>query len=571
MALTICGSNFYYPCMQKIISAAEMRIIDSRTTELLKLPSLLLMESAAAGALRLLTLHLSNLSKRRILIICGRGNNGGDGAALARLLWIAGAFVELLLIGKVDESKGDAQTNFEIVKKLATTSDQSKILYKEFSTESEWEEISKHLTGYDAIVDAIFGTGLSRPVEGVHRRVIEYILDCRNKREANSKHPLILSLDLPSGLDADKGEPIGPAIHADFTVTFTAPKPANVLPPASHLGGKLTVIDIGSPKELIDASSSELFLVERKDVQSWLRRTRYIPGSYKNSHGHAMIIAGSRNLSGAALLCGRAAMRSGAGLVTIATPHSAIQSITTRALQEIMTASLEETEEGAVSEEAFDQVSRLAERATVFAIGPGLTSQHESTRRLVRKVVENRSVPVVIDADGLNALAPWPSDLCGSKESPIILTPHQGEMLRLLGTKDKELLADRVKSVQEFAQRYHVILVLKGTCTLIAAPDGKVFINPTGNPGLGTAGTGDTLTGIITGFIAQAFALLKDKADALLATIAAVYVGGLAGDIAASRRGMRSMIASDISEHLADALIELDREGEIPQIRREET
>jgi NAD(P)H-hydrate epimerase len=270
-------------------------------------------------------------------------------------------------------------------------------------------------------------------------------------------------------------------------------------------------------------------------------------------------------MTGAAVLCGKAAMRSGAGLVTIATAATVQPSVAARVMPEIMTATLPETASGAVSFEALEQVLKLAERASVVAIGPGLSKEDEGTRRFVRTLVERRTTPLVIDADGLNALAPWPESLRGSARLPIILTPHQGEMLRLMGKGDApEALSDRVQAARDFATAHELTLVLKGTRTIIAAADGRVFINPTGNAGLGTAGAGDTLTGIITGFIAQAYATLKDEGDALLATIAAVYVGGMAGDIAANERGMRTLVASDISESLDAAICALDAEGERP-------
>jgi NAD(P)H-hydrate epimerase len=428
---------------------------------------------------------------------------------------------------------------------------------------ADWEEIAAH--SYDLIVDALFGTGLARPLEGVHRQVIEHIALLRRARaRALAHHPLIVSLDVPSGLNADSATPVGEAVSADLTVTFTAPKAANVLPPASDYNGELVVANIGSPPVLLEAAESQLFLTEAGDARAWLIETRYLPGSYKNTHGHALIIAGSRDMTGAAVLCGKAAMRAGAGLVTIATSATAQPAVAARAMPEIMTASLPETTAGAISDEAIGQVLKLAERASVVAIGPGLSYEDESTRSFVREVVERRTTPLLIDADGLNALAPWPVGLRGSREFPIILTPHPGEMLRLMGTDDKQALADRVQAAREFSTAHELILVLKGARTLIAAPDGRVFVNPTGNAGLGTAGAGDTLTGIITGFLAQAFSALKDDADALSAAIAAVYVGGLAGDIAAKKRGMRSLVASDISESLSEAVCALDSTGELP-------
>jgi NAD(P)H-hydrate epimerase len=268
-------------------------------------------------------------------------------------------------------------------------------------------------------------------------------------------------------------------------------------------------------------------------------------------------------MTGAAVLCANAAMRAGAGLVTLATPESAHGPVAARLMPEVMTEALPETAAGAVSLEAVERVLELQERASVIAIGPGLTVTDEETRRFVRMIVERRTVPLILDADGLNALAPWPEELRGTMERPLILTPHPGEMLRLLG-KERGGSSDRVVAAREFATAHSLILVLKGTRTLIASPEGRVHINPTGNAGLGTAGAGDTLTGIITGFNAQAFSTLKDEADALEATVAAVYVGGMAGDLAARAGGMRSLTASDIREHLGAAFRALDSEGERP-------
>jgi NAD(P)H-hydrate epimerase len=255
-------------------------------------------------------------------------------------------------------------------------------------------------------------------------------------------------------------------------------------------------------------------------------------------------------------------MRSGAGLVTIATPASAQVSVASSAKPEVITTALTETDRGAVSDEAAAHFLTLAEKTTVVAVGPGLTSDDERTRRFVRTIVERRTTPCVIDADGLNSLAPWPATLKGSDQHPLILTPHPGEMLRLIGAEDKSALDDRVAAARDFATAHHVILVLKGSRPLVAAPDGRVFINPTGNAGLGTAGAGDTLTGLISGFLAQAYGTLKDRADAITTTVAALYIGGLAGDFAAQKLGMRTMLASDIREHLSDAIRSLDPLGE---------
>ena len=548
-----------------------MREIDRLTIARFSTPAMLLMEEAAGAAARAIAASFpEGLQGKRALVLCGRGNNGGDGAALARQLWLAGTRAEVVLFGRVEETANEARANFEIARKLSsfeagTHTQPPPLAFVECLGQAQWEEIASAHHGYDLIVDALFGTGLTRPLEGLFLKVLEHLALLRRARErSHVPHPLIVSLDIPSGIDADNATPIGEAVRADLCVTFTAPKPANVLPPASLYGERLVVANIGSPPALLEATTSELFLLEASDAREWLIKTRYTHGSYKNTHGHALIIAGSRGMTGAAALCGKSAMRAGAGLVTIATAASAQATLAARSIPEIMTAALAETQQGAISLEAIEQALLLAARANVVAVGPGLSSTDEGTRRFVREVVERRTTPVVIDADGLNALAPWPESLRGSKEHPLVLTPHQGEMLRLIGTDDKEALADRSRVAREFASKHELILVLKGTRTLVASPKGSVFINPTGNAGLGTAGAGDTLTGIITGFLAQAYATLQMEADALEAILAAVYTGGLAGDIAAQKHGMRSLVASDISEHLGAAICVLDPLGEQP-------
>lgn len=503
------------------------------------------MESASAACLEALRARLdSQLSGLRVLVLCGKGNNGGDGAGLARLLVAEGAECTVVLFGKVADTRGDARTNFERLTGL------ERLTLIESADNSDWNDSSR----FNVIVDALFGTGLTRPLEGVHLKVIEHL--------SRIQDALILSIDIPSGLNADLANPIGSAVKADLTVTFTAPKPANVLPPACDFGGQLTVADIGSPRSLIDEMKPWLFLVEEDDARQWLISTRYVRGSYKNTHGNVFIVAGSRGYSGAAALCGNAAMRSGAGLVTVATPVSAQPLVAAGSMPEVMTSPLAETDRGAVSDDAIDHFLKLAgKKATVVAVGPGLTADDERTRRFVRGIVERRSKPCVIDADGLNCLAPWPDELSGNSEHPLVLTPHPGEMLKLTG---KTELGDPVETAREFATAHQVIVMLKGARSIVAAPDGRVFVNPTGNPGLGTAGSGDTLAGLISGFLAQAYATLKDKADPLAAVIAALYVGGLAGDLAAEMFGMRTMVASDIRDHFTSAVRYLDPEGEQP-------
>lgn len=564
--------------MQPVISSSQMRDIDRLTTQRYGVASLELMENAASAAARfIIDSCLHKTEGKSALVFCGKGNNGGDGAAVARLLATAGVLVDVVLVGKVEETGGDARINFDRLRRWKKESDlrESKeaaapaagtVNFFECESESEWEQLLATVLNapHDVVVDAVFGTGLTRPVEGLHREVVRYLNGLPDARDL-SPHgsSRIVSIDIPSGLNADSENLIGEAVRADATVTMTAPKRANVLPPASAYNGKLLVAGIGSPDELIAEAKTDLFVTEAGDVRKWLRQTRYTADSYKKTHGHALVIAGSRGFTGAAALCGNAAMRAGAGLVTVATPDSAQPLVASQVMPEIMTTSLAETDRGAVSDQALDYALKFAERAEVIAVGPGLSSEDDRTRTFVRRIVEQRKTPIVIDADGLNCLAPWPDNMRGSDDFPIVLTPHPGEMKRLLGS-DNSSLDDRVEIAREFATTSKVIVVLKGSRTIIAAPDGRVVVNPTGNAGLGTAGSGDTLTGVITGFLAQAYGTLRKEADAFDTVAAAVYVSGLAGDCAARKLGMRAMVASDIREHLSEAICSLDPIGEAP-------
>ncbi|MCB1023032.1 MAG: NAD(P)H-hydrate dehydratase [Acidobacteria bacterium] len=535
--------------MQKVLTAAEMRDVDRLTTEKYGIPSLILMENAAYAAADVIAEKLGgSVRGKDILILCGKGNNGGDGAALGRVLWNSGAEVYVYLFDKIENTNGDARINFEIVKKI---SDTGKLFFEDDVNIDIWvQTIGFELAEYDVLVDSMFGTGLERPLSSMYRNLTESYSYYREDEK-----PLFVSLDIPSGLNSNLNYPIGDNFQADLTVTFTAPKLANVLPPASDFCGELRVAAIGSPSDLIDNSPSQIFLAEKADAANWLKMTRFSPGSYKNKRGNVLMIVGSKNYAGAAVLAGNAAIQTGVGLVTIATSLSAQEAVSSRVFAEVIAHGVSETENGAVSFEAFERIQLLSEKADVVAIGSGLGSDVESTRKLVREVIAERKTPVVIDADGLNSLAPF--DLKGSEECPLILTPHEGEFLRLLGTSDKEAIKDRVMAARDFAEKHRVILVLKGERTLIAAPDGKVVINPTGNSGLGKAGNGDNLTGIVTGFVAQG---IQAKADIFESVVAAVYIAGRAGDIAAERFGKRVMLASDVRDCLAAAFKEAEEE-----------
>jgi len=542
--------------MQKVLTAEQMRTVDRLTTERYGIASILLMENAAHAVAAIISERLSGSVKGKpVLVLCGRGNNGGDGAAIARILWKEGASVVPLLFGRVSETAGDARTNFEILKKFE---DEAAIAGGEFNKlilhESD-EDLIFQVEGFlnaaepKIVVDALFGTGLTRELSGIYVDVIQRLENHR---------PQIVSVDIPSGLNADLSEPIGRNITATATVTFTAPKLANVAATSSHFNGELTVANIGSPQELVDDQLSETFVSEGSDARQWLKFTQFAPESYKNKRGHAVLIAGSDSYTGAAVLAGDAAMRSGVGLVTVATPRSSKDSVASRVLPEIIVRGVAETDSGAVSEAAFDELHDLFDKADAVAVGSGL-SQDDGTRKFVQNVIEKRRCPTVVDADALNLVSPFKGEALGCMSgSAVILTPHEGEFMRLLGTTAKDAIKDRIANVRNFAREHNVVLVLKGERVLIGAPDGRVVVNPTGNSGLGKAGNGDTLTGILAGFTAQAAAL---NIDIFEAVVAAVYVAGMAGDVAERKFGKRVMTATDVRECLADVFASLGERG----------
>ena len=529
----------------KVLTAEQMREVDRLTTERYNVPGILLMENAAARTVEAIETKLGAIAGRRALVICGKGNNGGDGAAVARLLTIKGAAVDVLLLGRTDETRGDARANFEIIRALAASIPQTRFI--EIENSDQLRGAAAHPP--DVVIDAIFGTGLARPAAGLFAEAIEQI-------NALGRRAPVVAVDVPSGVASDDAELIGPAVRAHLTMTFTAPKAANVLPPACESSGQLVVGHIGSPAELIDACGSRLNFVQEQDVAAWLAASRRGPQANKGDAGKVLVIAGSTGKTGAACMVGEAAMRAGAGLVTIATPESSQKVVAAHVIPECMTEPLTESAHGAVSREAVERAMELATARDVLAMGPGLGSSEETTRAFVRAMVVQRERPMVLDADALNALVPWAENVAGSSAHPLILTPHPGEMARLTGKPISDILHNRVEVAREFATAHAVILVLKGSRTLIAAPDGEVYVNPTGNAGMATGGTGDVLTGVVAGLLAQ------KPDDPLAATVAAVYLHGLAGDLAAAKFGTRAMIATDITAHLGEAFIRAGGEAE---------
>ncbi len=379
-------------------------------------------------------------------------------------------------------------------------------------------------------MDGIFGTGLDAEVRGYYREVIDHL---------NTLQRPVVAIDIPSGLDADTGKPLGTAIRASLTITFGLPKIGHLIPPGLDYVGEVKIIDIGIPKRLIEEEKIPTYLLEKEEIQRWLSIPRH-PDTHKGDYGHLLVIAGSVGKTGAAAMACQAALRMGAGLVTLVIPKS-LNAIMEMKLTEVMTEPLPETPKQTLSLRAFSTIVRLCENKRAVIIGPGLGTFKE-TQSLVLKLIRTLDLPIILDADGLTALATQPKTLPTSNRS-LILTPHPGEMARLIRSTIKEVLEDRIGLSRNFSQSQHAHLILKGHPTLITTPKGETFINPTGNPGMASGGTGDVLTGMIGGLICQGF-------DILPSLQIAVYLHGKAGDEGVQTMGEKSLIATDIIEKI---------------------
>ncbi len=527
--------------MINILTASEMQRIDRVTTERYGVPSLTLMENAGTGVVEFLLERFSPLRERRITILCGRGNNGGDGLVVARLLRSQGIHPRVLLFAHPESLKGDAAANYQ---QLALTGAPEVV-----PDAGTWNYVKPSLAGTTLLVDALLGTGLSKPLQGFLLEVV---------RDVNSGFPGAprVAVDLPSGIFADTGELGGEWIHADASVTFTAPKRAHIFPPACKNVGEWRVHEIGTPKEALE-NDPELFLslVGREDL-AWLTIPRKIDG-HKGLYGHVLVLAGSLGKTGAAAMAAKSALRAGAGLVTVATPRSALPLVASHGM-ELMTEALPETENGSLSLQGLEEgrLDRLVDGKSILAVGPGVGNLPE-TAEFVRRAVNRYALPLVLDADGLNAFAGRMNEM--ETDGRIrVLTPHPGEMARLAGCSTTEIQKRRVDIAREFAQRYQVCLVLKGARSLVASPGGQVAVNPTGNPGMATGGTGDCLTGLIAGLLAQ-----HPDRSLIEAVAAAVYLHGLAGDLAARKRGETSMIAGDLLEAIPEAFLAIQDNAKV--------
>ena len=512
----------------RILNAAQMREADRRTIEEIGIPSLVLMENAGRQVVAAIEAVHNDLVDRKVAVLCGRGNNGGDGFVVARTLVQRGIDVSVFLIGRVGDVRGDARTNLEILGRLGVT-------VVEIADSQAWELHFSEIGDCTLIVDAIFGTGLNAPLAGLMETVVA---------DVNGAGIPVVAIDLPSGLSADTHELIGDSIEAGMTVTLGAPKISLVLPPAEIRAGDIVIADIGIPLGIIDALDGPHVHLLTRGAMRELVGPR-MPDSHKGDYGRVLVVAGSRGKTGAAHLSAIGALRSGAGLVTVATA-ACCQPIVAAMAPEYMTEAIDEGRDG-LDVAAVDRILELAR--DVVAIGPGL-GQAAGTREFVRALVDRATMPVVIDADGLNAFSDDPDRLSGREGRDVIITPHPGEMARLVGMSTDEVQGSRLEIARNFATAHRIYVVLKGHRTLVATPDGKVFINPTGNAGMATGGTGDVLTGMIAAWLAQLL-------DAEAACQLAVYLHGMAGDLAEADEGEVAMTAGDLAAHLGDAVMEL--------------
>ncbi len=529
----------------RVLTAEAMARVDRAAVEELGVPSMVLMENAALGLAEAVATSFPEAAA--VAIYCGPGNNGGDGLALARHLAIRGYQVVCFLLFGGRETRGDAAAQLAICRALGGARSRARgedavplVPLVEIGPDDALDGALTAARAADLVVDALFGTGLGRPLEGQLAELVEGLSQVSTPR---------LAVDLPSGLNGSRPEPFGPHLVADVTVTFGAPKPAQVLSPAAEAMGELVVADLGVPASLIDRDWGEpdgpLHLIVAEELATLL-----VPReaeSHKGTYGHLLLAAGSVGAAGAAVLAARAAVRSGAGLVTAAVPEPIVQTVDGASI-ESMTLPLPAGGDGRIAEAAAAAVLAAAAGRSALALGPGM-GQTAAVAETLRRIVLVAELPLVLDADGINAFAGRAEEL-RERPAPTVLTPHPGEAGRLLGVSTAEVVADRRAAARRAAAATGAVVVLKGHQTLVATPDGALHVNPTGNPGMATGGSGDVLTGLIGALLAQGY-------EAPEAALLGVYLHGRAGDRAAERYGTVGLAAGDLVEELPAAFEEL--------------
>lgn len=519
----------------KILTAAEIRRVDELSTERYGIPGIVLMENAGVRVVEAIEARVDDVERLSVVILCGKGNNGGDGFVVARQLIQRGVYPSILLFAPCADVAGDARLNLDILTALGYPP----VVVEDLQS---WDSECANLGEVDVVVDALLGTGLSKPVRGLLERVVTSIPD-------RFPRAMIVSVDVPSGCAADTGDLEGASVEADVTVTFSALKHCLVFGPACHLAGEVVVADIGNPHELVDKAAGAVeLLAPAVFPEAVLPRD---DDTNKGDFGKVLVVGGSLGKAGAAAMAACAALRAGAGLVTAAVPAGILATVAAH-MPEVMTEALPENAKGSLSSDAVTVLEDrgLVKGKSVVALGPGLGNQ-EDTFAFVRDLVGTIPVPLVLDADGINAFAGRASELrrgASAADRPIVITPHPGEMARLIGDPISGIVRNRLGVARGFADLHGVYVVLKGFRTVIASPDGKAYVNPTGNAGMATAGSGDILTGIIAGLLGQPHLGAFDERLCL-----AVYLHGLAGDLAAQELGEETLVATDILSFLPEA------------------
>lgn len=514
----------------RIVTGKEMKKIDTWAIHEIGIPSLLLMENAGISVVKKIKEIFKDVKGKNITILVGKGNNGGDALVVARHLCQLGVETKLFLLYPPDVFTNDAAANWHII-------EESGLKWHLLTDDNSFYLLKLSLNKSDLVVDGIFGTGFrGNPSEKIGKVI----------RTVNEYSCPVLAIDIPSGVDADTGQVGEPCIKADYVVSFAWPKRGLLVYPGKKMVGELEVVDISIPLRGLNILETEQYYINRNVAKTCMPALQW--EGHKNSYGHVLVIAGSQGMTGAAALASKAALRVGAGLVTTCLPES-LADLFDAAYPEILTKGIAETRDRTLSFSAWQEIQGYLKDKKTVVFGPGLTAQPE-IRDILLKLMENTNIPLVIDADGLNVLAQDTSILSHVKSS-VVLTPHPGEMGRLVGLSTEDVQANRVEVAQLAAKELNAIIVLKGAATLVAAPDEKLFINSTGCPALATAGTGDVLAGTIGGFIAQGV-------EPVNAAVLGVYIHGLAGDYAAQERGMRGVIASDVLDKLPFAIKSLE-------------
>jgi len=521
----------------KALTAAEMREVDRLTTERFGVPNHQLMEAAGKSVAEV---FLEQYGYRNpdppghVVVLCGKGNNGGDGFVVARYLKEEAEQVNVYLLAKPDELRGDAAKNFQ---RWQEQGGSTRVVHNEADWEKAWGEIS----GAEVIVDALLGTGIRGSASGLIAQAIEDVN--RLSKGATAARPAwIVAVDTPSGLPSD-GEPAeGPVVSAHWTVTFTAPKIGQLVSASAGSCGQLALRGIGSPAALVEETGKGSLRWAGPDEFAGLPLVRAAE-SHKGSYGHVLLVAGSVGKTGAAVLAGQSALRAGAGLVTIATPEPALP-IVAASHPEYMTERLPATSAGTFALAGIHsrKLSELLRGKTVVAIGPGV-GQLPDTQKFIRGLVAKTDLPIVLDADGLNAFAAHGDLLTKKKTKFLVVTPHPGEMARLLGSSIAQVQHDRVKTTVDAAKRWNAYVVLKGFHTILASPSGQVFVNTTGNPALAKGGSGDVLTGLQAALLAQ-----FGTEDLLRILALGTYLHGRAADMLSEQTDTSGVLAGEVAQ-----------------------